>query len=70
MASDYSREEVEKEMEVARGLDREELIRRPKQLWESTNRNRGQKKYAMVTRWDPRGPNIKEGLKQLERIAP
>ena len=26
------------------------------------------RKFAMVSRWDPRGPNIKEGLKQLESM--
>ena len=29
MASDYTRQEVEKEMEEARQLDREEMVRRP-----------------------------------------
>jgi hypothetical protein len=62
MASDYTREEVEKEMADARQLDREELIRRPRR------ERRGQRKFAMVTRWDPRGPNIKEGLKLLEGV--
>ena len=62
MASDYSREEVEVAMREARNLDREELIRRPR-------RRRGkERKFAMVTRWDPRAPNIKEGLKQLESV--
>jgi hypothetical protein len=62
MASDYSREEVEKEMRAARQLDREELVRRPR-------RERGrERKFAMVSRWDPRGPNIKEGLQQLESV--
>ena len=62
MASDYSREEVEKEMADARELDREELIRRQRR------ERRGQREFAMVTRWDPRGPNIKEGLKLLEGV--
>ena len=62
MASDYTREEVEKEMAEARRQDREALIRRPRR------ERRGERKFAMVSRWDPRGPNIKEGLKQLESI--
>ena len=62
MASGYSRKEVEKEMEEARQVDRVELIRRPPRARASG------RKFAMVSRWDPRGPNIKEGLKQLESI--
>ena len=58
MASDYSREEVERAMQEAREQDREELIRRPKR--QRTSR----RKFAMVTRWDPRAPNVKQGIKQ------
>ena len=49
-------------MAEARGLDREELIRRPKR------RREGGRKFAMVTRWDPRAPNVKEGMRQMEAI--
>ena len=62
MTSGYSRTEVEKEMVKARQLDRVELIRRPPRARASG------RKFALVSRWDPRGPNIKEGLKQLESI--
>ena len=46
----------------ARELDREELIRRPKK------RRTSERKFAMVSRWDPRAPKIKEGLKLLESV--
>ena len=62
MASDYTRQEVEKEMEEARQLDREELVRRP------PRRRTSERKFALVSRWDPRGPNIKEGLRRLESV--
>ena len=55
-------EELEKRNPINRRKDREELIRRPRK------ERRGGRKFAMVSRWDPRGPNIKEGLKQLESI--
>ena len=61
LASDYSREEVEVAMEEARRLDRGELVARPRR-----GRRRGGRKSVLVTTWDPRAPNIKEGLKLLE----
>ena len=49
-------------MAEARGLDREELITRPKR------RRAEGRKYAMVTRWDPQAPNVKEGMRQMEAV--
>ena len=61
LASDYSREEVEVAMEEAGRRNREELLEEPRR-----ERRRGRRKFAMVTRYDPRAPNIGEGLKLLE----
>ena len=61
LASDYTRVEVEAAMEEARGRDREELLQEPRR-----ERRRGKRKFAMVTQYDPRAPNIGEGLKLLE----
>ena len=63
VASDYPREEVELAMAEARGLDREELLARPRR-----ERRRGGRKQVLVTTWDPRAPNIKEGLRKFEEI--
>ena len=62
MASDYSRKEVEKVMGDCKKLDRSELIK--------TNKKRRQesRKYVLCSKWDPRQPNIKEGLKLLEDV--
>ena len=62
IASDYSREEVEVAMEEARRLDRRELVTRPRR----GSRRGGERKSVLVTTWDPRAPNMKEGLKLLE----
>ena len=61
LASGYSREEVEVAMEEAGRRNSEELLEelRRKRRW-------GRRKFAMVTRYDPRAPNIGEGLKLLE----
>ena len=63
LASDYTREEVAAAMEDARRKSREELLEEPRR-----ERRRGGRKYAMVTRYDPRAPNIGQGLKLLEEI--
>ena len=62
LASDYTRREVKAAMTEARNLNREDLIRRPPRARSS------QRNFAMITKWDPRAPNVKEGLKLLEGI--
>jgi hypothetical protein len=64
MASDYTRSEVEVAMEEARGLDRDELVRRPRR----GAAGGGGRKHVLLTTWDPRAPNVKEGLKRFEEI--
>jgi hypothetical protein len=64
MASDYTRAEVEVAMEEARGLDREEMVRRPRRAAAGG----GGRKHVLLTTWDPRAPNVKEGLKRFEEI--
>ena len=49
-------------MEEARRLDRRELVARPRR----GRRRGGERKSVLVTTWDPRAPNMKEGLKLLE----
>ena len=37
--------------------------------WRGGPRRRtSERKFALVSRWDPRGPNIKEGLRRLESV--
>jgi hypothetical protein len=62
LASDYSREEIGKAMEEAGGLDRAELLTRPRR-----ERRKG-RKHAMVTRWDPRAPDIQKGLQLFQAL--
>ena len=50
-------------MEEARERDREELLQEPRR-----EGRRGRRKFAMVTQYDPRAPNIGQGLKLLEEI--
>ena len=65
LASGYTRKEVHKVMEETRAMDRAEIIQRPR-------RRRGmvsnQKKFALISKYDPRQPNVKDGLKLLEEI--
>ena len=63
LASDYTREEVEVAMEEVRVKGREELL-----LNTTRERRRKGRKFAMVTKYDPRAPNIGKGLKLLEEI--
>ena len=65
MASDYSREEVGEVMEEARNRDRLELIKGKRN---NNNRRKNTKKYVLCSKWDPRQPNVKEGLKLMEEI--
>ena len=62
IASDYSRKEVEKVMGDCKKLDRLELIKSNKK------RRQESRKYVLCSKWDPRQPNIKEGLKLLEDV--
>ena len=63
MASDYSREEGEEVMEMAKNMDRNNIIKRNR-----NNRRRTQKKYVLCSKWDPRQPNVREGLKLSEEV--
>ena len=62
LASDYTRVEVEAAMEEARGRGSEELLQEPR------SERRGKRKFSMVTKYDPRAPNMGEGLKLLKEI--
>ena len=51
-------------MGECQNLDREEIIRRPRK----DKRRGGPRKYVMCSTWDPRQPNVHEGMKLLENI--
>jgi hypothetical protein len=63
VASDYDRKEVRKIMDEGSKVDKVELIKRPRK---NKRRGGGPKKYVQCSRWDPRQPNEKEGLKLME----
>ena len=63
LASDYSREEVGEVMERAKNMDRNNMINGNR-----NNRRRTQKKYVLCSKWDPRQPNVREGLKLFEEV--
>jgi hypothetical protein len=65
VASDYDRKEVMKVMDECSKVDRVELIKRPRK---NKRRGGGPKKYVLCSRWDPRQPNVREGLKLMEDI--
>ena len=65
VASGYDREEVRKTLEECRNVDREEFIQRPRK---NKNRNGGPKKYVLCPKWDPRAPNVRDGLKLMEEV--
>jgi hypothetical protein len=62
LASDYTRVAVEAAMEEARGRGSEELLQEPR------SERREKRKFSMVTKYDPRAPNMGEGLKLLKEI--
>ena len=66
LASGYKREEVDKMMEETKAMDRREMIYRPRRRIGGVGTN--QKKFPLISKYDPRQPNIKEGLKLLEEI--
>jgi hypothetical protein len=63
VASDYDRKEVMKITDECSKVDRVELIKRPRK---DKRRGGGPKKYVLCSRWDPRQPNVREGLKLME----
>ena len=65
LASGYSRMEIDRVMGECEDLDREEIIRRPRK----DKRRGGPRKYVMCSTWDPRQPNVHEGMKLLENIC-
>ena len=64
LASDYTYQEVNKIMQECRALDREEMIKRPRR----DKRQGGPRKFVLVTKWDPRQPNIHGALKNMMNI--
>ena len=45
-------------------MDTEEFIQRPRK---NKNRNNGgEKKFVLCPKWDPRAPNVRDGLKLME----
>ena len=64
LTSDYSRKEVEKVMKECKEMDREEMVRRPRR----PRRQQREKKFALVTTWDPRAANVKSGLDKFKEI--
>ena len=65
VASDYDRKEVKKILEDCSKVDRVELIKRPRK---NKRVGGGPKKYVLCSKWDPRQPNVREGLKMMEDI--
>ena len=65
MASNYTRQEIDVVMEGCKHLDREEIIKRPRK---DKRRRGGSKKFVICSKWDPRQPNVHEGVKSLEEI--
>ena len=60
----FSKGEVMKAMEECRGMDRNELIRRPRK----SSRPSGPKKLVYTSKWDPRGPNVQQGMAQFKTL--
>jgi hypothetical protein len=58
VASNYSKGEVMKALEECRGMDRNELIRRPS----------GPKKIIFTSKWDPRGPNVHQAMTAFKTL--
>ena len=50
-------------MERAKNMDRNNIINGNR-----NNRRRTQKKYVLCSKWDPRQPNVREGLKLFEEV--
>ena len=51
-------------MQECKALDREEMIKRPRR----DKRQGGPRKFVLVTKWDPRQPNIHGALKNMMNI--
>ena len=64
LASDYSRQEIDRVMTECKQLDRGNMIRRPRK----DKKKGGPKKFVMCSTWDPRQPNVHKGMKLLEDI--
>ena len=50
-------------MEECRVLDRQEMIKRPRK-----KKTGGPRKFPLCPKWDPRAPNVREGLKLMEEV--
>ena len=66
VASGYDRGEVSAVMEECRSVDRTALINRPRV---DRRRSTGPRKLVLCPKWDPRAPNVKEGLKLMEECC-
>ena len=64
LASNYSKVEVEKAMEECRGMDRKQLVRRPRK----SARPNEAKKIVFVSKWDPRGPNVQQAMTVFKNL--
>jgi hypothetical protein len=53
-------------MEETKAKDRKEIIQRPRKRQGMDGSN--QKKFALILKYDPRLPNVKDGLNLLEEI--
>ena len=45
-------------------MDRENMVKRPRR----NKRNGGPKKFVMCSKWDPRQPNVHDGIRMLQNI--
>jgi hypothetical protein len=67
LASGYQRQEVDKMMAECKVMDREEIIKRPRKSRRG-NAQANQRKFPLISKYDPRQPNVQEGLKLFEEI--
>ena len=58
--------EVNKVMEETKAMDRVEIIQRPRKRQGVVVSN--QKKFALISKYDPRQPYVKDGLKLLGEV--
>ena len=65
VASGYSRNEIRNVFEECRKVDRETFIKRPRR---NKKHNAGPRKFVICPKWDPRAPNVREGLKMMEEV--
>ena len=64
VASNYSKGEVMKAMEECRGMDRNELIRRPRK----SSRPSGPKKMIFTPKWERRDPHVHQAMTAFKTL--